>query len=605
MCGIAGIVAESAERFHPNLQCMMDALAHRGPDGEGLLFYPNCGLGHRRLAIVDIAGGAQPMLSRDGGIGIILNGEIYGFQDVRKTVAYPFHTTSDTEVLLALYDCYGQDMLARLPGMFAFALWDERKKLLFCARDRFGEKPFFYARLEEGGFIYASEIKALLASGLVSPKLDRGALRHYLQYMYVPSDRTIFENIHCLPPAHSLSFRDGIVTMQRYWELPPSEPAWSLPEASERFSELLAQAVKRQLVADVEVAAFLSGGLDSSTIVFEAARQKADLRTIAFGFRQGLDERPYAAAAAAMYGTTHMEMGGENLDIPSLLLRMADIYDEPFADSSNIPTYLIAQAAAKHVRVVLTGDGGDELLAGYEGWYQPLLTMQREQGRRWRHFIRCLLLKTCRKTGFGAAAGFDAAIQAHEAVLRFPGAAGAHRSHLFFQDSELDACGLPPCPRPCTPSLSGTVDDALRMDLMNYMPGDILVKTDRAAMANGLELRAPFLDAELASFLISLPLSLKMTETESKILLRHAYARHWPEALRGRSKQGFGAPVPQWLRQRDVRELCGHYFAPQRKLYSLLPGDFINNYRSAGTYQTWILLVLSLWLERYGQAMSA
>jgi asparagine synthase (glutamine-hydrolysing) len=600
MCGIAGIIAPNAVRYRSILQAMVDSIKHRGPDGEGFHFFSDCALGHRRLAIVDIAGGAQPMLSPDSRVGLVLNGEIYGFKNIQQELDYAFFTACDTEVVLALYDRYGTEMLSRLPGMFAFALWDDQKKRLFCARDRFGEKPFFYAFLESGEFIYASEIKAIIASGLVKPKIDKSALRYYLQNLYIPVDKTIFENIYSLPPAHALVFQDGQCKTWRYWDLPVPTEQWSLTNAAERFRELLSQAVNRQLVADVEVAAFLSGGLDSSTVVYEAARQKTDLRTISFGFTSGFDERPYAKAAAERYGTQHIELVEESLPVSDLLLRMAKIYDEPFADSSNIPTYLISEQAARYVRVVLSGDGGDELLGGYEGWYQPLLRTQRKSRNRFRSWVCYTVLRVCRKAGFCKSDLLGASIHEYRRILAFTGIASSHSTGGFFPEKELDACGLPQASSRIEPPFYGGVDDALRLDIANYMPGDILVKTDRAAMANGLELRAPFLDVDLASFLIALPHSLKVNESESKILLRAAYAQSWPEEIQMRSKQGFGSPVTEWFQRPDMRQMCNEYFAPNKKIYSLLPAVFIKKYISADAYQKWILLVLSLWCEGYG-----
>jgi len=564
MCGINGIVSTDTQTFQVPENCL------------------------------------KPMFSPDGSKAVLLDGRIYGFQEICRNLDYPFRTQSEVEVILALYVKYNKDMLKHLPGMFAFALWDDRNKTLFCARDRFGEKPFFYAKLNDGSFIFSSEIKTILASGKITPKLNKTSLSHYLQHLYVPPNQTIYENIHCLPPAHAITFINGKPFVWRYWDLPEPVETWTLSNAVERFRELLANAVQNQLTADVEVGAFLSGGLDSSTIVYEAAKQKSNLKTVAFGFSCGLDERSYARSVATLYSTNHMEFNETELDIPALLKQMVTVYDEPFADSSNIPTYLLAQKAAEYVKVILTGDGGDELLAGYEGWYQPLLRRQREHSKKRRNRFIYAALCACSRVNPVASARLNTAIAHYRDNLYFPGVAGAHHSNGFFPSEELTACDLPVVSQLLPLNLSNTVDDALRMDILTYMPGDILVKTDRAARANGLELRAPFLDVNLASFLISLPLSLKMSETESKILLRAAYADKWPVEIRRRSKQGFGAPVAAWLQQSVMRELCNDAFCTKRRIHNFFPRDFINKYACSGNYQTWILLVLSLWLEEYG-----
>lgn len=286
MCGIAGIVVSSfTGQYREALQRMTNALAHRGPDGEGHHVFLNCGLGHRRLAVVDIGGGAQPMLSGDSQVAVTFNGEIYGCQDIQRQINdYPFQTRSDTEVILALYQRHGHQALGHLPGMFAFAIWDDRKQELFCARDRFGEKPLYYTTGRNGEFIFASEVKGILASGLVEPVLDLGAVGRYLQRQCVRADQSIYVNIKVVPPAHYLRYRDGVAEVTRYWTLPEIERGIDAGEAVEQFRTLLLRAVRRQLVADVPVGAFLSGGLDSSTICLLASQLTGDLRSFSFDF---------------------------------------------------------------------------------------------------------------------------------------------------------------------------------------------------------------------------------------------------------------------------------------------------------------------------------
>jgi asparagine synthase (glutamine-hydrolysing) len=584
---------------------MVRTLAHRGPDGEGLHFYRDCALGHRRLSIVDLVSGAQPMLSPDGQVGIVFNGEIYGFQEIRSKLRdYPFVTTSDTEVMLALYARHGAEMLARLPGMFAFALWDDRSKELFCARDRFGEKPFYYAQTKDGSFVFASEIKGILASGLIEPVLDESSLVHYLHRLYVHPHKTIYANIHALPPAHMLRYSEGQIRLQRYWSLPPPVGRIGLTEAVEEFQRLTDRAVRQQLVADVPVAAFLSGGLDSSTIVALATRHHPRIKTFAFGFGTSINELPFAQQIAEKYQTEHCTLSDETEDLVELLLKMQEVYDEPFADSSNIPTYLISRMTRKHVPVVLSGDGGDELLGGYTFWYRALFKMQRAVAMpalarpliRWAHGFLSRRQRPIPAWLADVVQGRD--VQAdHDSVLD----AHYHRT-TYFHDHELRLLGLSSMAlrdQPIWPR-SDSLDSVLRADLQDYMPGDILVKTDRAAMANSLELRAPFLDVDLASFCIGLPLSLKITSTTDKRIMREAFASSWTPEIRARGKQGFGAPVQDWLKLDSMRALVHEYLEnPRAKLFSHVSYEATRPFVETGTYKTWILLVLAIWMEKH------
>ena len=601
MCGIAGIAAPRADRFREHLRRMTENLAHRGPDGAGSHCFADCVLGHRRLSIVDLETGGQPMLSRDAGVGITFNGQIYGYADIRKALPeYPFRTASDTEVILALHQYRGTGLLSRLPGVFSFAIWDQCRQELFCARDRFGEKPFYYAVTRGGEFVFASEIKAIVSSELVRPEIDKYSLAHYLKHLYVPADRTIYQNIHTLPPAHYLIWRDGTLTVSRYWELPAPDHQIGLDDAVEKFKELMGRAMDRQLVADVEVGAFLSGGLDSSTIVALASERKAPLKTFAFGFGSGVNELPYAREIAQRYGTDHVELEAGDFDLATLLQDMVFCYDEPFADSSNIPTFLLCRHAAQSLKVVLSGDGADELLAGYDFWYRPLYWADRGGSQnRWKMRLFSAAAASFARVGRSAPLAM-AELSAGYRLSRYGATAALHgRQNVFFTDQELSRYGLfsPPA---ATPELYGGVDDALRMDLSDYLPGDILVNTDRAAMANGLELRSPFLDVELASFLISLPAALKIDATCEKKILRQAYADKWTPGIRRRAKQGFGAPVSAWLQQDALKEMVPEYLVkPRGKLAGYVDRQDLARIAGNPDYRTWIMLVLGIWMEHH------
>jgi len=614
MCGIAGIIAPESGAYTQALGRMVKALKHRGPDGDGTHFFPNCALGHARLSIVDLQSGSQPMLEEDGNRGITFNGEIYGYRDIRKNLDYHFHTTSDTEVILALYAKHGPEMMTHLPGMFSFALWDEKEQSLFCGRDRFGEKPFFYAFGKDGQFIFASEIKALLASYLIQPVVSRSSLAHYLKRGYVHPTRTVYENVYTLPPAHYLRFSGGKASVKRYWCFPETREQLSLSDAVEEFKELLTRAVEKQLIADVEVGAFLSGGLDSSTLVALATKKYPRLKTYSFGFKREFSELPYARLAAKQYSVQNIELLEEGHNIAELLVKMSEVSDEPLYDSAIIPTYLICKLARSSAKVALAGEGADELLGGYSWWYNR--SIQMERGKDTSAWVRPALF---------AAAAWERVGQGLKGID--PGASSAHRKWRdrwrgvrdwraygsvikehqvqtsIAADYELEQLGLGSyidestvtgrCWEP-----SNTTDDALRVDLEDYLAGDILVKTDRASMAHGLELRAPFLDVDFASFCLSLPAQLKVSGQADKIILREAFLDQWPEALRTRPKQGFGAPLDNWVLDQSIKDLkCEYLDSPDKKLYQLLPFETSRQFARGSARKLWLLLVLAVWAE--------
>lgn len=574
MCGITGIVSGEATHLIPTLSSMLKALAHRGPDAHGKLSYNNCLLGHTRLSIIDLESGQQPMQSSNTNVAITFNGEIYGYKGIRnKLSSYPFHTHSDTEVILALYDQYGTDLTQHLPGMFAFGIWDEDRQQLFCARDRFGEKPFYYALGKNGEFIFASEIKAIVASGLVEPELDLSSLAFYLKYRYVHSTSCIYKNIKQLPPSHSLTFKSETVTIKRYWKQPSINNSISYGEASEEFRALFAKAIKETIVADVPISLFLSGGLDSSTIAAEMHSQGIELNTIAFGFKGSpKNELPYAKAVADLYSFSHIEIVDEHYDLADTFLEMQNIHDEPFADQSNIPTYLLCQKARQHTKVALSGDGGDELLAGY--------TIHRDM--------------------YNFARGLKNASQQDKTLSQ------AHYTHPFYSmfsnNTIATIChNLPTDFGHCLEQYeTGTVDDSLRIDINSFLMGDILVKTDRASMANGLEIRAPFLTKELAEFCISLPWQFKINESKQKLILRKQYEASWPKMLIERPKQGFGAPIDNWIEQPRFKELIVELlYNPNKEIYRLLNYRRVTELSRKAPAYLWQFLVLSSWMENH------
>ena len=622
MCGIAAIASNGPDAPALAIDRMTERLRHRGPDARSCVRLPNCHLGHTRLSVIDLIGGAQPMTEEAERYWIVFNGEIYNYRELRQELqgrGWRFRTQSDTEVLLRAYQEYGEAAVAHLKGQFAFVIWDRAERRLFAARDRLGEKPLYWACSNQGHFLLASEIRALLASGLVEPRIDRVSVDAYLALLYVPPDRTIYENVHTLRPGHALSWHNGHWRQWCYWKPRYSTKEIADPlESIERLRFLIAQAVKRQMVADVPIGAFLSGGLDSSTIV-ALMTQHADqpVMTFSVGFGDLINELPYARAVARAYGTNHHEI---QMAIPvgEILERMAEVYDEPFADSSNIPTYLVAEFAHRYVKVVLSGDGGDELFGGYE-WYSWLLASEAARSGAvalgWAQ-LTALTWRVMTKASLPFHRQRDAAVRAYRASLsrrrhhdlwerHLALATGlkADRSALWNgrapQDTEA-AIRQAYCP---DPDVQG-MDRATDFDVRCYLPGDILVKVDRAAMAHGLETRAPFLDVDLVEYVWGLSWHVRFRDGSLKYLLREACADLWPEAVRNRSKQGFGAPVGSWIQRPDVQGLMKRLCAPSSPLMALLPGAR-STLPGLNPQLSWTILCLGLWLERRSECLNS
>lgn len=605
MCGISGIVAKSVERYKSLQEKMVASQAHRGPDGSGIYSFGNCLLGHNRLGIIDLVSGDQPMLNERKDIGIAFNGEIYGFRSIREKLEYNYLTTSDTEVILALYEKYGTSLLSHLPGMFAFGLWDDRKQMFFAARDRFGEKPFYYTMTANNELVFASELKAIVVSGLVKTEIDPTSVSRYLTHGYIGPVQTIYRGIYSLPPAHSLTFRNGELSIERYWNFPPTTTEKiSLSDAADKFEYLFEEAVRKQMVADVEVSAFLSGGLDSTSVVKAATKFNPSINTLAFGYKDKFNELPYARAAADMYGTIHHELLEDDSDIEDLFLKLPDIYDEPFSDSSSIPTYLICRAARKFGKVVLTGDGGDELLGGYTWWYKPILESIVAEGSSKGNLSYVFVMAVAEKMKEKLLASKTSRMWRNKLNSIKSGAGGdiiaeAAANHCF--DRKLpQRLGLP-VPEVFIPSWQpdNTINDAMKFDIADYMPGNILVKTDRAAMANNLELRAPFLDVDLAEFCISLPGQYKIDSKADKILLREVMEKYWPEAIKKRDKQGFGVSGDYWKGSTKMKNLYSEFVTNNKsKLYDVLPYKETQNVIAAAPGIAFNFLVLSIWMSK-------
>lgn len=615
MCGIAGIVA--ADRLDPTwIEAMTRALVHRGPDGRRTEHLDGCHLGHTRLSVIDIAGGGQPMADPSGRYRIVFNGEIFNHRELRDRLAqagWAFKTRSDTEVLLAAYVHFGDTVVEQLNGQFAFAVWDTREHRLFAARDRFGEKPLYHAPLGNGGMIFASELRAILATAAVEPRIDLASVDAYLGLLYVPPDRCIYENIHTVPPAHALVCQNGSLRVFRYWQPALSTRPAAEADVAATVRSLLDAAVERQMVADVPLGAFLSGGLDSATVVALMSRHSArPIRTFSLGFGALIDELPYARQVAEAYGTDHHEIQAA-IPVAEMVEQMADVYDEPLGDSSNVPTYCVARAARQQVTVALSGDGGDEIFGGYD-WYAPWIGRAADRASLAEITAHRLALGTAmvlqrlRLMSSTAVGRVGTAYSARMLSRRFDDIWQRHvclvsrwfedRSRLWGPHGRPPAAdriirhSMPP------PSLSG-LDRLTWFDITAYLPGDILVKVDRATMAHGLESRTPFLDRELTDYVLSLPASIRFVPGRLKSLLRDACGDLWPTAIRNRKKQGFGAPVVQWMRHPAMASLWSRVTVDDSPLTTLLPG--IRDVETRGRFdpqQRWTLLQLGLWLEK-------
>ena len=553
MCGIYGAFSTDAQRpiQADVLERMGHVLAHRGPDGGGSHLAGPFGMGMRRLSIIDLTGGDQPIANEDGTVWVVFNGEIYNYRELTADLiarGHRFATSSDTEVLVHLYEDYGERCAEALRGMFAFAIWDEPRRELLLGRDRLGIKPLYYAATPDG-FLFGSELKALIQSPWLSPRLDRRGLAAYLQHGYVPDPLSILDGVVKVPPGHTLTVRSGRpAPPRRYWQatahFKPAAAPDSEAQAAEDLWRKLEEAVRFHMVSDVPVGAFLSGGVDSSAVVSIMARaSRRPIKTFSVGFREDrYNELPHARQVAAAYGTEHHELLVEPNDL-KILEELLSSFDEPFADSSAIPTYLVSRLARQHVKVVLSGDGGDELFAGYDRYVVD---------HRRRHL------------GLLGDLGLGAPLRALSAVLPVGGGKNTlYNLSLPRLQRYIDAISLFPrqalrdvladgdASRVDIASLADHDLDALSqlqdLDLKTYLPGDILTKVDRMSMANSLEARVPLLDHPLVEFACSLPPDLRFRDGKTKHLLKRALEGRVPAEILTRPKQGFAVPLESWF----------------------------------------------------------
>jgi asparagine synthase (glutamine-hydrolysing) len=569
MCGIVGIFDTQGNRDidREALRRMNESQHHRGPDEGELYLEKGLGMGHRRLSVIDLATGQQPFLNAARDIALVFNGEIYNYRALRdKLIAlgHVFRTKSDTEVVLQSWMAWGPDCVRRLRGMFAFAIWDRRQQTLFLARDHVGVKPMFYSLLPNGLFVFGSELKSIMTFPELSRELNPRAVEDFFAYGYVPEPKTIFHNAYKLSPGHCITLRvgDKAVQPQRWWDL-AFRPGPARPEAEvqEELIERLRETVRSQMESEVPLGAFLSGGVDSSAVVAMMAGDSHPVTTCSIGFDDPeFDESQYADQVARRYGTVHHGQIVDKDDY-GLVDTLAHLYDEPFADSSAIPTYRVCQLARRHVTVALSGDGGDENFAGYRRYRFAMAE----------HSVRSKLPEAIRKPLFGTlgslypkadwAPRMFRAKTTFEALARdlvegyFHGVSrlpDRQRDQLFSSEFRNDLQGYRAIDVMREHAVRATTDDPLSLiqylDFKTWLPGDILTKVDRASMAHSLEVRVPLLDHTFCEYAASLPTDVKLRGGEGKYVLKKALEPHLPHDIMYRAKKGFSIPLAAWLR---------------------------------------------------------
>ena len=627
MCGIAGFVdfrdaskVRAEEERAQILEGMCRVITHRGPDDQGLMLKNGVALGMRRLSIIDLPGGHQPISNEDHAVTIVFNGEIYNYRELQSVLqsrGHRFRTNSDTEAIVHAYEEFGAACVDHLRGMFAFAIWDDREKKLFIARDRVGKKPLYYSVTRGGTLVFGSELKSLLEHPDVERNIDPQALDAYFSLGYVPDPISIFDNVEKLPPGHHLTFVMGRLSVERYWDFSYESNGNGHHSASDYLAELrtlLDDAVKLRLVSDVPLGAFLSGGIDSSAVVGLMARHMDQpVKTFSIGFNEDShDELKYARATAKKFGTDHHEFI-VTPEICDVVDSLAWHFDEPFADSSAIPTFVVSKLAREHVKVVLTGDGGDELFAGYSRY---VTERHRSKFDLVPRVVKAGLMDPLsRRLPHGAwgrnylhNVALDPIGRYLDNVSVFTGLNKGSLYTADFSDQLRDASHL----SSYFHELSGNVrtdaklDSLLYIDSKTYLPGDILTKVDRMSMAVSLEARTPLLDHKLIEFVTRIPASMKMAGVETKHLFKRAIADLVPAEVLNRPKQGFGVPIQKWINQQlrerirdtvnDPRTIQRGYVT--REYVGLLLEEHERGRRDH-SMALWSLLMLELWHRRY------
>lgn len=614
MCGIAGFIdkersRENAERL---IYSMCEVIRHRGPDGQGVWVDQGVALGMRRLSIIDVVGGNQPIFNEDRSILIVFNGEIYNYRELQEDLqrkGHYFRTNCDTEAIVHAYEEYGDDCVKHLRGMFSFALWDRKRQRLLAARDRFGKKPLNYY-WDGQRLIFGSEIKSILEAG-IRREINPIALDEYMVYGYVPTPNTLFKNVMKLPAAHILIYENEQIITKRYWEL-PFTPLCHDDEATaiERIRELLQDAVQVRLMSEVPLGAFLSGGIDSSLVVgLMSSMMTQPVKTFAIGFEEDdFSELPYARRVAQHFGTDHHEFLVRP-DLVAVLPQLAWAYDEPFADASMLPTYWVSRLAREHLTVALTGDGGDEIFGGYSR-YAYQISMERIPG-----FVRSLSGYASKLMPNGMRGkqrlGDMSRSTASRYVLANSLLRAGQRSALYDREYFAHIGAHNPYERHIsefdTVQQLDVMAQMQQVDTRTYLTDDILVKVDKASMLNSLETRAPLLDQYLVEYVASLPSTLRTRDNTLKYLLKKSAANIVPTEILTRSKQGFGVPIKHWFRS-DLMSFAHDLLdSPRSQQRGIFNQTFIRELLNTHgtTPQTnnsraiWALLCLELWFQIY------
>jgi asparagine synthase (glutamine-hydrolysing) len=636
VCGIAGAIWTNPERAIslPVLERMTSEIRHRGPDDQGLYHtdyrlrppydaQPGIALGHRRLSIIDLAGGHQPLANEDNTVWVVFNGEIYNYVDLRRRLegsGHKFRTDSDTETIVHLYEDEGPDCFSHLAGMFSIAIWDSVKRRLVLGRDRLGKKPLVY-RAEPGRLTFASELKSLLQVPGAPRDIDPSAIDEYLTYQYIPHPNTIFKGYKKLPPGHVAVWHDDRMEVRPYWQPDfTAERAISEADAAERVRELLTSAVQTRLRSDVPLGAFLSGGIDSSLIVALMQQQAGErVKTFTIGFPIAeYDESSYAERVAQHIGTDHRTLRVEP-DAVKILPQLAYHYDEPFADSSAVPTWYVSQLTREHVTVALSGDGGDELFAGYSRYRAVALGDWFDQIPLVRQFVASPLwqsvpssakqkskLRQFKRFASSLTLGPERRYIDWISIFNETRRAELYNEEFVTQLPNSDPAGFLLTNWKRTKGRDAVTAASLT-DLVTYLPCDLMTKVDIASMAHGLEVRAPFLDHRLVEFAASLPARLKYRRGKGKWLLQRAFGDLVPAEVWQRPKMGFGVPLDHWFRN-ELRPLMRETLLEgestrrwfRREAVEQLIVDHEER-RFDHSARLWALVMLELWLQRWGQ----
>lgn len=623
MCGIAGFLLQNGKASAGDVRMMTDLIRHRGPDDEGIYTDGPCGIGMRRLSIIDLSTGHQPISNEDGSVWVVFNGEIYNYPELRHDLVsrgHRFTTNSDTETLVHLYEEEGTEGLERLRGMFAYCIWDARNRKILLVRDRFGKKPLYYAKTSTG-FYFASELKCLRAAG-VPLDLDRDALRLYFRFGNVPDPYSPFQSIRKLMPGCWIECSaDGAVEQGAYWRLPAfsdeNQTGLLEEQAAERVRDLFDEAVRIRLISDVPLGAFLSGGIDSSLVVASMALQSREpVKTFSIGFEESAyNELPYARLVAQKYKTEHHDIVVRP-DSVSLIYKLVRHYDEPFGDSSAIPTYLVSEFAARHVKVALSGDGGDEFFAGYTivGDVQRFRFLDRAP-----RILRQLISSTAdRLPYFAHGKNFLHMVGSQTPLDRY---FNQNFTPYFLRKRMLNPEWMLPedvgvlkqlLPDSFLADSADVLSQGMYFEATTILTGDFLVKVDRASMAASLEVRCPFLDQRLAEFATRIPVSWKWQNGKGKKILLDALGDRLPPELLTRGKMGFGVPLDQWFRG-PLRELVHDTLLSQSFLNrGMVSPEFIRylleehaSGRRSNHHQMYQLLMLELWFKNLEESMSS